>query len=144
MEEENGSDDELDLEQVEEEMAAQYASDEEEYDDSAFNINNVKTITPHANAVRAEVLESNSDAEAWRMEVERVIPRLKLAMKAGSKKFLNCRPNTILSSKRAAILNEKFKIKQILNFSFFKWSTINIGNFRFTRLAFAIGNSQQL
>jgi len=82
VEEENGSDDELDLEQVEEEMAAQYASDEDEYDDSAFNIN-VKTITPHANAVRAEVMESNADAEAWRIEVERVIPRLKLAMKAG-------------------------------------------------------------
>jgi hypothetical protein len=132
VEEENGSDDELDLEQVEEEMAAQYASDEEEYDDSAFNINNVKTITPHANAVRAEVLESNADAEAWRMEVERVIPRLKLAMKAGSKKFLNCRPNTILSC-----FNLKIFIFKI-------WSNINVENFRFTRLAFAIGNSQQL
>lgn len=82
VEEEQGSGDELDLEMVEEEMAAQYASDEDEYDDSAFNIN-VKTITPHANAIRAEVLESNSDTEAWMTEVERVIPRLKLAMKSG-------------------------------------------------------------
>lgn len=82
MEEENGSGDELDLDQVEEEMAAQYGSDEDDDDGQhdVFNIN-VQSITPHANQMRAEVLESKADAEAWRSEVERVIPRLKLALK---------------------------------------------------------------
>nr|CAG4651191.1 EOG090X0ADS [Simocephalus serrulatus]SVE94396.1 EOG090X0ADS [Simocephalus serrulatus] len=80
VEEENGSGDELDLEQVEEEMAAQYGSDDDEYDNNLFNIN-IQSITPHVSQMRAEVLESNEDAEAWKTEVERVIPRLKLAMK---------------------------------------------------------------
>nr|SVE81476.1 EOG090X0ADS [Daphnia magna]SVE82630.1 EOG090X0ADS [Daphnia magna] len=80
VEEENGSGDELDLDQVEEEMAAQYGSDDDEYDKDFFNLN-VQTITPHVSQMRADVLESNADAEAWKIEVERVIPRLKLAMK---------------------------------------------------------------
>lgn len=82
VEEENGSGDELDLDQVEEEMAAQYGSDDDEYDKDFFNLN-VQTITPHVSQMRADVLESNADAEAWKIEVERVIPRLKLAMKPG-------------------------------------------------------------
>nr|CAG4649546.1 EOG090X0ADS [Scapholeberis mucronata]SVE93775.1 EOG090X0ADS [Scapholeberis mucronata] len=80
VEEENGSGDELDLDQVEEEMAAQYGSDDDEYESNLFNIN-VQTITPHVNQIRGEVLESQADVEAWKAEVERVIPRLKLAMK---------------------------------------------------------------
>lgn len=84
VEEENGSGDELDLDQVEEEMAAQYGSDDDEYESSnLFNIN-VQTITPHVNQIRGEVLESQGDVEAWKAEVERVIPRLKLAMKPGN------------------------------------------------------------
>lgn len=80
VDEENGSGDELDLDQVEEEMAAQYGSDDEDdVVNDVFNIN-VQSITPHANQMRGEVLESNADAEAWRTEVERVIPRLKLAV----------------------------------------------------------------
>lgn len=39
VEEENGSGDELDLDQVEEEMAAQYGSDDDEYDKDFFNLN---------------------------------------------------------------------------------------------------------
>nr|CAG4648109.1 EOG090X0ADS [Moina brachiata]SVE93160.1 EOG090X0ADS [Moina brachiata] len=80
VEEENGSGDELDLDQIEEEMAAQYGSDEEDYDANYLNIN-IQTITPHVNQIRGEVLESNADVETWRSEVERVIPRLKLSMK---------------------------------------------------------------
>ena len=83
VEEENGSGDELDLDQVEEEMAAQYGSDDDEYDNNFFNIN-IQSIMPHVSQMRAEVLESNADAEAWKVEVERVIPRLKLAMKPGT------------------------------------------------------------
>jgi len=83
VEEENGSGDELDLDQVEEEMAAQYGSDDDEYDKNFFNIN-IQSITPHVSQMRAEVLESDGNAEAWKIEVERVIPRLKLAMKPGT------------------------------------------------------------
>ena len=45
-------------------------------------------MAPNANQLRAQVLESNSDAETWKIEVERVIPRLKLAAKAGKLKHL--------------------------------------------------------
>lgn len=39
---------------------------------------------------RNKVLESSSDVEAWKMEVERVIPRLKLAAKSGPLIGLPC------------------------------------------------------
>nr|CAG4650353.1 EOG090X0ADS [Sida crystallina] len=84
VEEENDNGEELDLDQVEEEMAAQYGSDEDEYNDPYFNYN-IKAIAPNANKIRAQVLESTSDAETWKMEVERVIPRLKLAVKQDSR-----------------------------------------------------------
>nr|CAG4643386.1 EOG090X0ADS [Ilyocryptus agilis] len=85
VEEENGSGDELDLDQVEEEMAAQYASDDDDgFDNDIFHIN-VASITPHVNQMRAEVMESNTDADVWKAEVERVIPRLKLALQPDSK-----------------------------------------------------------
>lgn len=54
LEEENDNGEELDLDQVEEEMAAQYGSDEDEYDDPYFNFN-IKTIAPSANQIRAQV-----------------------------------------------------------------------------------------
>ena len=77
----------MDLDQVEEEMAAQYGSDDDEYDNNFFNIN-IQSITPHVNQMRAEILESRGDAEAWKLEVERVIPRLKLALKPGNNIYL--------------------------------------------------------
>ena len=93
MEEENGSGDELDLDQVEEEMAAQYGSDEEDYDDNIFNINVVRGhVSGNLHLIRAQVLESDADADAWKIEVERAIPRLKLALKPGilpSKQFFS-------------------------------------------------------
>ena len=95
MDEENENGDELDLDQVEEEMAAQYGSDEDEYD-SAYSNFNVKTMAPNANQLRAQVLESNSDAETWKIEVERVIPRLKLAAKAGKLKHLLVFENSLV------------------------------------------------
>lgn len=68
-------------------MAAQYGSDDDEYDNNFFNIN-IQSITPHVNQMRAEILESRGDAEAWKLEVERVIPRLKLALKPGNNIYL--------------------------------------------------------
>lgn len=84
VEEENGSDDELDLDQVEEEMAAQYGTDDEDYDDvdDIFNVN----VPPTSSTMMTmpTMFESNvADADAWKLELERVIPRLKLAMKPG-------------------------------------------------------------
>ena len=86
VEEENGSGDELDLDQVEEEMAAQYGTDDEDYDDAddIFNVNAAPTST--VTATHSSMLESNvADADAWKLELERVIPRLKLAMKPDSR-----------------------------------------------------------
>jgi intraflagellar transport protein 57 len=96
VDEENENGDELDLDQVEEEMAAQYGSDEDEYDSAYLNFN-VKTMAPNANQLRAQVLESNSDAETWKIEVERVIPRLKLAAKAGKFRDLLAFKNLVLT-----------------------------------------------
>ena len=42
------------MDQVEEEMAAQYGSDDDEYDKNFFNIN-IQTITPHVSQIRAEL-----------------------------------------------------------------------------------------
>nr|CAG4641068.1 EOG090X0ADS [Eulimnadia texana] len=77
---------ELDLDQIEEEMALQYASDEEE-SENYLNFN----IKPEVlvNHVRAEVLESNADYEAWKLEVERVTPLLKLGLKQDSRDWRN-------------------------------------------------------
>ena len=85
---------ELNLDKVEEEMAADY-SDEEE--DEILHIDEFSTIMNTAgsngginNLAAAsavfggipqrpeEILQSNTDAEAWNLEVERVAPQLKV------------------------------------------------------------------
>nr|CAD7400041.1 unnamed protein product [Timema cristinae] len=64
---------ELLLERVEEDMAADYSDDEEEtllrIEDLA--IQNIETQKPD------EILESNTNFENWKLELERVIPQLK-------------------------------------------------------------------
>ncbi len=80
---------ELNLDKVEEEMAADY-SDEEE-DDDILHINELTAAaaagggsSTAAAAAAAmvqrpeEILESNTDAEEWKLEVERVAPQLKV------------------------------------------------------------------
>nr|CAG4652033.1 EOG090X0ADS [Triops cancriformis] len=78
--EEFDSDSELNLEKVEEEMADQY-SDEEEVD-SLLHIANMSLVT-NTETKKADILESNTDSEAWKLELERVTPHLKIPIKSG-------------------------------------------------------------
>nr|CAD7423710.1 unnamed protein product [Timema monikensis] len=72
---------ELLLERVEEDMAAEYSDDEEEtllrIEDLA--IQNIETQKPD------EILESNTNFENWKLELERVIPQLKVTVKTDSR-----------------------------------------------------------
>ena len=75
------SDDEIILEKLEEEMAEDY-SDEDEAD-----ILNIDQVIPtprghhHGLARPQDIMEASVDAEAWRLEVERVAPSLKVTVK---------------------------------------------------------------
>ena len=65
-------------------MATQYGTDDEDYDDvdDIFNVNVPPTSTTMM--TMPTMFESNvADADAWKLELERVTPRLKLAMKPG-------------------------------------------------------------
>ena len=78
---------ELNLDKVEEEMAAEYSEEEE---DEILHIDEFSAIMasttggsglPMAATVPQrpdEILKSNTDAEAWNLEVERVAPHLKV------------------------------------------------------------------
>ncbi len=87
---------ELNLDKVEEEMAADY-SDEED-DDDILHINELTAVgasggggSSAASATAAaamvqrpeEILQSNTDAEEWKLEVERVAPQLKVTGRGG-------------------------------------------------------------
>ncbi|XP_065159076.1 intraflagellar transport protein 57 homolog [Atheta coriaria] len=72
---------ELILDRVEEEMMAYYSDDEE--DDLGFNIDNLSA----RNKTTAEVFEINAnvDEEAWKLELERVLPQLKVTISNNSR-----------------------------------------------------------
>ncbi len=74
---------ELNLDRVEEEMAAEYSDEDEE---EILHINELGNIHGGGGGLAAvvaapqrpeNILESNTDAEEWKMEVERVAPQLK-------------------------------------------------------------------
>lgn len=73
---------ELNLDKVEEEMAADY-SDEEE--DEILHIDDLKSVLPGGTEMElakpSEILASTTDAEAWHLEVERVAPHLKVTVR---------------------------------------------------------------
>ena len=83
---------EVNLDKVEEDMAAEY-SDEEEGD--ILHIDDFTSYAvkerggsgkEEAEVVRPEdILESNTDSEQWRLEVERVAPGLKVTVKTDSR-----------------------------------------------------------
>ena len=90
--EEMEEDAEVNLDKVEEEMAAEY-SDEEEGD-----ILHIDDFTNYAVKERGgsgkeerelarpeDIMESNTDSEMWRLEVERVAPGLKITVKTDSR-----------------------------------------------------------
>ena len=75
---------ELNLDKVEEEMAADY-SDEEE--DEILHIDDLQAILPGHHladlelAKPSEILASTTDSEAWNLEVEKVAPKLKVTVR---------------------------------------------------------------
>ena len=87
-EDEDAEDDaELNLDKVEEEMAAEYSEEEE---DEILHIDEFSTIMAGQAGTKGplmghmvsqkpeEILKSNTDVEAWNLEVERVAPQLKV------------------------------------------------------------------
>lgn len=80
-------DSELLLERVEEEMAAVYSDDE---DDNLLNIDDLRTLpgSDRANLESQkpeEILESTTTSEDWQLELERVLPQLKVTIKTDSR-----------------------------------------------------------
>ncbi len=85
---------ELNLDKVEEEMAAEYSEEEE---DDILHINDLGTVGASGNKAVAnlaeaaasqrpeEILESTTDAEQWRMEVEKVAPQLKVTVRVDNR-----------------------------------------------------------
>lgn len=80
-------DSELLLERVEEEMAAVYSDDE---DDNLLNVDDLRAL-PGADLVNSEsqkpeeILESTTTSEDWQLELERVLPQLKVTIKTDSR-----------------------------------------------------------
>ncbi|KAK7790013.1 hypothetical protein R5R35_013341 [Gryllus longicercus] len=74
---------ELILEKVEEEMAAAYSDEEEE---NLLHIDDLQTLPFGRKSMQEsqkpeEILESNTDMENWKLELERVLPQLKVTIK---------------------------------------------------------------
>ncbi|XP_014229612.1 intraflagellar transport protein 57 homolog [Trichogramma pretiosum] len=75
---------ELILEKVEEEMVTDY-DDEEDDAVHVDNINKFYRDSSHATQKPDKILESTVDAEEWKLELEKVLPQLKLNIDADSR-----------------------------------------------------------
>ncbi|XP_019875718.2 intraflagellar transport protein 57 homolog [Aethina tumida] len=71
---------EINLDRVEEEMIAAYSDDSDE--ENIFRLDDLK---PRKREITASELKSNIDEESWRIEVERVLPQLKVTIKNDSR-----------------------------------------------------------
>ncbi|XP_074038056.1 intraflagellar transport 57 [Leptinotarsa decemlineata] len=67
---------EINLDRVEEEMMAAYSDDSDE--ENIFRLDDLKPIKRE---IQATELKPNIDEEAWKLEVERVLPQLKVTIK---------------------------------------------------------------
>ncbi|XP_066154425.1 intraflagellar transport protein 57 homolog [Euwallacea fornicatus] len=67
---------ELNLDRVEEEMIAAYSDDSD--DENIFQLDNIK---PRKSELHQIDLKSNIDEESWKLEVEKVLPLLKVTIK---------------------------------------------------------------
>ena len=92
MDEDDAEDDgEINLEKVEEEMADEYSEEDEadilHIDDlSRFQMNDRRETAGRQEWDRPErILESHTDVEKWRLEVERVAPSLKMTVTVNNK-----------------------------------------------------------
>ncbi|CAF0872569.1 unnamed protein product [Brachionus calyciflorus] len=83
---------ELDLNKIEENMLKYDDDDDEIEDENILNmeaLNKLNTIVNSKNMIpekrHEEILESNTDATEWKLEVERVLPQLKVTIKTDHK-----------------------------------------------------------
>ncbi|CAH0560872.1 unnamed protein product [Brassicogethes aeneus] len=67
---------EINLDRVEEEMIAAYSDDSDEE-----NIFRLDDLRPAKREIKANELKSNIDEESWRIEVEKVLPQLKVTIR---------------------------------------------------------------
>lgn len=82
---------ELDLNKIEEDMLKLTNEDDDE-DEAILNMealskmNNITNINKNVPEIRhEEILESTTDASEWKLEVERVLPQLKVTIKSDHK-----------------------------------------------------------
>ncbi|XP_065222804.1 intraflagellar transport protein 57 homolog [Planococcus citri] len=76
-------DSELLLERIEEEMVAE-EMDSEDDEDILFNVDDLTKLNSHSRKAD-EVLQTNITNDEWQLEVERVLPSLKLTIKTDNK-----------------------------------------------------------
>ncbi|KAL6447292.1 hypothetical protein ACFW04_001503 [Cataglyphis niger] len=80
---------ELILEKVEEEMMAEYDDDDEQ---DILHIDDITKLYSESNMSETQqkpdnILESNTNRDEWQLELEKVLPRLKVTVKTGIKYF---------------------------------------------------------
>ncbi|XP_042222192.1 intraflagellar transport protein 57 homolog isoform X2 [Homarus americanus] len=76
---------ELTLDKVEEEMMAEYDDDDEE--ENILHMDDLKDLTAQkdGDAWPDEILHSNTTSEEWRLELERVLPQLKVTIRSDTR-----------------------------------------------------------
>lgn len=74
---------ELTLEKVEEEMLEGYDEDEEE--ENVLHLDDLRDLTVNEEDIQKpeNILHSTTTSEEWRLELERVLPQLKVTIKPG-------------------------------------------------------------
>lgn len=82
---------ELDINKIEEDMN-KFTNEDYEEDENILNmealskLNNISSMTKNVPEIRhEEILESKTDATEWKLEVERVLPQLKVTIKTDNK-----------------------------------------------------------
>ncbi|MPC36266.1 Intraflagellar transport protein 57 [Portunus trituberculatus] len=76
---------ELTLDKVEEEMMAEYEEQEEEEEENILHMNDLKDLNKQkeGEAWPEEILHSTTTQEEWKLELERVLPQLKVTIRSG-------------------------------------------------------------
>lgn len=78
---------ELTLDKVEEEMMAEYVDEEEEEEENILHMDDLKDLNKNkdGDAWPDEILMSNTTQEEWKLELERVLPQLKVTIRSDTR-----------------------------------------------------------
>ncbi|XP_063848886.1 intraflagellar transport protein 57 homolog isoform X2 [Scylla paramamosain] len=78
---------ELTLDKVEEEMMAEYEEQEEEEEENILHMNDLKDLNKQkeGEAWPEEILHSTTTQEEWKLELERVLPQLKVTIRSDTR-----------------------------------------------------------